>query len=146
VLSQALQGQDNRTRHCQTRGHLQSNCRMNSENDHEVRPAQVHTCRSLCMAAGEAFALAALHQASTMARLTCFCCPAHTLCGEHCSHDKLQNEPTCSLRVTMPVFIFETASSCNAVFKRLTLGRLHILAFNKVNRKLNSLMRLPYCN
>lgn len=72
------------------------------------------------MAAGEAFALAALHQACTMARLTCFCCPAYTLSDEHCSHEKLQNEQTCSLHATMPVLIFETASGCNAVLKKLT--------------------------
>ncbi len=69
------------------------------------------------MAAGEALAFAALHQASTMARLTCFCCPAYTLSDEHCSHEKLQNNQTCSLHITMPVLIFEIASSCNAVLK-----------------------------
>jgi len=84
------------------------------------------------MAAGEAFALAALHQASTMARLTCFCCPAHTLSDEHCSHEKLQNKQTCSLQATTLVLGFETASSCNAVLKRLISGRARCISSRKV--------------
>ena len=46
------------------------------------------TCRSLCMAAGEALLLAALHQASTMALLTCFW-PAHTNTLHHNVKTKL---------------------------------------------------------
>ena len=88
------------------------------------------------MAAGEAFASAALHQASTMARLTCFCCPACTLSDERCRHEKLQNKTPCSRHDATPALTCETGSSCNAVLKRLTSEQLQIVAFIKVDRRL----------